>query len=182
MQRSQPKVRIGELTKTTLLMGCLQHSPRPVVRFCDLSKYIKDDAPTEKEQPSPQPTTLTAPVAPVMDNASSATFFTSTSGSDDSMDVEINGVDEEKELDDDLWEDDSEEEEADHQRLAEVRELASSSVMDIEEDEGVDVGVPDLSDQPALRTSVGVEPQPKPAKKVTNSQIPKVFQISDIQF
>ena len=145
-----------------------------------------DDAPTETEQPSLQPTTLTAPVTPVMDNASSATLFTSTSGSDDSMDVDINGVDEEQELDDDLWEDNSEDEEADHQRLAEVHELASSSVMDIEEDEGVDVGAPNLldllSDQPALRTSVGVEPQPKPAKKVTNSQIPRVFQISDIQF
>ena len=114
--------------------------------------------------------------------------MTSPGTSDDAMDVDVSGVDEEKELDGDLWEDDdSEEEEADCRRMAEARELASSSVMDIEEAEGVNVGIPDLldllSDRPASRPSesVGVEIQPNLARKA-NLQTPRVFQVSDIQF
>jgi len=102
------------------------------------------------------------------------------------MDVDLDGVDEEQELDDDLWEDeDTEEEENDRKRMAAAREVASSTVMDIEESEGISLQAPDLldllSDSPTSRTLAINEARPKTSKK-TNSREPRVFQVSDIQF
>ena len=63
-------------------------------------------------------------------------------------------------------------------------EMASSTVMDIEESEGINLQAPDLldllSDSPTSRTLDINVAKPKATKKV-NSQ-PKVFQVSDIQF
>jgi hypothetical protein len=100
--------------------------------------------------------------------------------------VDLDGVDEEQELDDDLWEEvDAEEEENDRKGMAAARELASSTVMDIEESEGISLQAPDLldllSDSPASKTLAVNKTRPKAPKKV-NSQEPKVFQVSDIQF
>ena len=72
------------------------------------------------------------------------------------MDVDLDGVDKEQELNDDLWEDeDTEEEENDQKRIAAAREVASSTVMDIKESEGISLQAPDLldllSDNPTLR-------------------------------
>jgi hypothetical protein len=98
-----------------LLRLCsLQRSQRPVVRFCDLAKYVKDEKPAEPDHTNIQ----LAAAATLFANAS----FTSTSSPGVSssaepgefMDVDLDGVDEEQELDDDLWEDeDTEEEEND---------------------------------------------------------------------
>lgn len=77
--------------------------------------------------------------------------------------MDLDGVDEEQELDDDLWEDeDATDEEND-------REVASCTVMDIEESEGVlacmellDL----LSDCPTLRTLAINEARLKASKKM----------------
>ena len=67
-----------------------------------------------------------------------------------------------------------------------ARELASSKVMNIEESEGISLDAPDLldllSDNPTSSTLTAVdEVKPKASKKI-NSQKPKVFHVSGIQF
>ena len=81
---------------------------------------------------------------------------------------------------------DSEEEENDQKRMGAAHELASSNMMDIEESEGISLDAPDLldllSDTPTSSTLTAVdEVKPKASKKI-NSQKPKVFHVSDIQF
>ena len=67
-----------------------------------------------------------------------------------------------------------------------AHELASSNMMDIEESEGISfkLDAPDLldllSDNPTSST-LTAEVKPKASKKI-NSQKPKVFHVSDIQF
>ena len=79
---------------------------------------------------------------------------------------------------------DSEEEENDQKKMGAAHELASSKVMDIEESEGFSLDAPDLldllSDNPTSST-LTAEVKPKASKKI-NSQKPKVFHVSDIQF
>jgi hypothetical protein len=100
-------------------------------------------------------------------------------------DADIEGVDEDNELDDELWED--EEDEAGDVLLA-ARETASGSVMDIEINDGVDVSVPQLqdflSDTPALSPLFNVEAGSTAARKATpvESSAPRVFEVPDIQF
>jgi len=83
---------------------------------------------------------------------------------------------------------DSEEDENDRIRMEAAHDVASSIVMDIEESEGISVQVPDLldllSDSPMLRTLTlhKVKPKALASSKKENSQEPKVFQVSDIQF
>jgi len=166
-----------------LCLCSLQRSQRPVVHFCDLAKYVKDKKPAEPDHTNIQSAASATPFA----NAS----FTSTSSPGISLstepgelkDVDLDGVDKEQELDDDLWEDeDAEEEENDRKRMAAAREVASSTVMDIE---GISLQAWDLldllSDSPTSRTLAINEARPKTSKKM-NSREPKVFQVSDIQF
>ena len=58
-------------------------------------------------------------------------------------------------------------------------------MMDIEESEGISLEAPDLldllSDSPTSGTLTIDKVKPKASKKI-NSQKPKVFQVSDIQF
>jgi hypothetical protein len=101
-------------------------------------------------------------------------------------DTDIEGVDEDNELDDELWEDEEEEEASDV--LLAARETASGSMMDIEINDGVDVSVPQLrdflSDTPALSPLFNVEAGPTTVRKVTpvESSVPRVFEVPDIQF
>ena len=94
------------------------------------------------------------------------------------MYVDIGGLDEEKELDGDLWEDeDSKTDKGDCQRMAEACGHSSYVVMDIEEAEGVNVCAPDLLDLLSDQSPfIGVPAQPK-ATKMTNSTVPKFFTI-----
>ena len=75
---------------------------------------------------------------------------------------------------------DAKEKENDRKRMAAVREVASSTVMDI----GINLQAPDLldllSDGPTSRTLTINKARPKASKKM-NSQEPSTF-FSDIQF
>jgi len=149
-------------------------SARPVVRFCDLSKYVKDS-----ESSIPVPST-SATTADVIQNPSSCSF-----PADETMDIE--GVDEQDEVDDTLWEDEDNEE--DNDVLLSARETASSSVMDVEAADGVDVSIPQLrdflSDTPAFSpliafTGVGGQSSMMNKAASTDSITPRVFQVPDV--
>ena len=138
-----------------------------------MAKYVNNEKPAEPTKSA---------------NASLASTSSqgiSSSAQAEPGDVDLNGLDEEQELDDDLlWgEVDTEEEEIDQLRMAAAHEVASSTVMDIEESEGVSLQAPGLdflSDSPISGTLTnqvnGVKP--KELKRI-NSKEPKVF---DIQF
>ena len=90
------------------------------------------------------------------------------------MDVDLDGVDEKQELDD-LWEnEDTEEEENDRKRMAAAREVASSTVVDIEESEGIILQAPDhldlLSGSPTSRTLAINKARPKTSKKMNSRE------------
>lgn len=101
-------------------------------------------------------------------------------------------VGETKGLEDGLWEDgddddaddEEEEEEEENPVLKSARETASSTAMDVEVDDGVDIGVAQLrdylSDHPSM--SPLVREGPKVIKKVASSSAPKVFEVRDMMF
>jgi len=55
--------------------------------------------------------------------------------------------------------------------------------MDVEVDDGVDIGVPQLcdylSDRPAMTPLVNVGEGPNPMKRAANSSAPRVFEVQD---
>jgi hypothetical protein len=86
------------------------------------------------------------------------------------VDVYTEGLDEENELDERLWEDsDSKDDKSDRKQLAAARAAASTDRMDIEGCEGVNVQVPDLldllSDTPVSSSMIGTE---APSKVIKN--------------
>ena len=174
--------------ETALFMHSLQRSQRPVVRFCDLAKYIKDEKPAKPESPNHMPNIESANASFTSTSSPDTGILSSTEPSE-LIDMDLDGVDEEKELDDDLWEEvDAEEEENDQKRMAAAREVASSTVMDIKESEGISLQAPDLldllSDSPTISRTLAINrdiAKPKASNKM-NSREPKVFQVSDIQF
>jgi hypothetical protein len=91
-----------------------------------------------------------------------------------------------KELDDGLWEDDDDDEEEEDPVLKSARETASSTTMDVELDDGVDIGVPQLrdylSDRPALSPLVDVREGSNETKKAAGSSAPRVFEVRDMTF
>jgi len=159
--------------------------PRPIVRFRDLSKYVKDGSAVGSNELR----TEQAAITHTPSTSSPSTPCTQPNVSE-VVGVDTEGVDEGNELDETLWEDsDSEEEdENDRKRLAATRAAASTDVMDIEECEGVNVQVPDLldllSDAPVSGSTVGAEAPPKVTKnlKGKTSQGPRVFEVSEIHF
>jgi hypothetical protein len=96
-------------------------------------------------------------------------------------------VGENKEPEDRLWEDDcdddnDEEEEEENTILKSACETASSTGMEVEVDDGVDVGVPQLcdylSDRPAMSPLVDVREGPNAMKAATrSSSTPRVFEV-----
>jgi len=85
-----------------------------------------------------------------------------------------------KELDDGLWEDDDDDKEEDPV-LKSACETTSSTTMDVELDDGVDIGVPQLcdylSDHPALSQLVDVGEGSNAMKKAVSSSAPRVFEV-----
>jgi hypothetical protein len=71
----------------------------------------------------------------------------------------MEGLDEDKELDNKLWEDEGDEDEGNNILLS-ARKTASSSTVDLETDDGVDVSVPQLHnylcDSPALTPLISI--------------------------
>jgi hypothetical protein len=99
----------------------------------------------------------------------------------------------ENKLKDILWEDgddddddDDGDEEDENPVLKSAREAASSTVMDVEEDDGVDIGVPQLrdylSDRPAMSPLVDVREGLNVTKRVASLSAPKVFEVRDMTF
>jgi hypothetical protein len=92
---------------------------------------------------------------------------------------------ENKELDDGLWEEDDNGEE-ENSVLTSACETASSATMDIEVDDGVDIGIPQLrdylSDHPTSSPLVNVGEGLTVTKKASDSNIPRVFEVPDIIF
>ena len=90
-------------------------------------------------------------------------------------------VEENKELDDGLWDGDDDDEEEENLVLKSACETASSTTIDVEVDDGVDVGVPQLrdylSDRPALSPLVNVREGLNVMKKVAGSSVPRVFEV-----
>ena len=83
--------------------------------------------------------------------------------------------------------DDGEEEEEENPGLKSARETASSTAMDVEVDDGVDISVPQLrdylSDHPAMSPLVDdVREGPNAMKKAASSSAPRVFEVRDIIF
>ena len=70
--------------------------------------------------------------------------------------------------------------------LKSAHETASSTTMDVEADNGVNVGVPQLcdylSDCPALSPLVNVREGLNVMKKVAGSSVPRVFEVQVITF
>jgi hypothetical protein len=103
-------------------------------------------------------------------------------------------VGENKEPEDRLWEDDcdddddEEEEEEENTVLKAARETASSTGMDVEVDDRVDVGVPQLCDylsnRPAMSPLVDVREGPNAIKKAAtqSSSTPRVFEVREMMF
>jgi hypothetical protein len=95
-------------------------------------------------------------------------------------------VGEDKELDDGLWEDDDDDDDDENSVLKSARETASSTTMDVEVDDGVDVGVPQLrdylSDRPASSPLVNVGEGPNVMKKAAGSSAPRVFEVREMTF
>ena len=89
-------------------------------------------------------------------------------------------VGEDKELDDRLWEDDDNDNK-EISVLKSAHETASSTTMDVEVDDGVDVGVPQLhnylSDRPASSLLVNVGEGPNVMKKAAGSSAPRAFEV-----
>ena len=144
-----------------------------------MTKYVSDEKPAEPDH------TKSANAASF---ASTSSQGISLSAQAEPGDVDLNGLDEEQELDDDLWEEvDTEEEEMDQKRMEAAHEMASSSVMDIEESEGISLQAPGLldllSDSPISGTLTNQvnEIKLKESKKI-KTKGPKVFHVSDIQF
>jgi len=102
----------------------------------------------------------------------------------DNLDADFEGVSGASELEEELWVDDGDKDE-DNEELIMARGIASSSMVNIEEDDGVDVSVPQLrdflSDTPALGllASIGVGSN---VRKTTGSERPRSFQVSEIHF
>ena len=94
-------------------------------------------------------------------------------------------VGEDKELDDGLWEDDGANDK-ENSVLKSAHETASSTTMDVEVDDGVDVGVPQLrdylSDRPASSPLVNVGEGPNVMKKAAGSSAPRVFEVREMTF
>jgi hypothetical protein len=103
----------------------------------------------------------------------------------DNLDADFEGVSGANELEEELWEDDGDEDE-DNEELIAARGIASSSMVNIEEDDGVDVSVPQLrdflSDTPALSLLANIGEGSNVTRKTTGSERPRVFQVSEIQF
>ena len=88
--------------------------------------------------------------------------------------------------DDDDDDDDGEEEEEDPV-LKSAQETANSTAMDIEVNDGVDIGIPQLldylSDHPAMSPLVDVREGPNVMKKpVANSSAHRVFEVRDMMY
>jgi len=102
----------------------------------------------------------------------------------DILDADFEGVSGASELEEELCVDDGDEDE-DNKELIMAHGIASSSMVKIEEDDGVDVSVPQLrdflSDTPALGllASIGVGSN---VRKTTGSERPRSFQVSEIHF
>jgi hypothetical protein len=65
-------------------------------------------------------------------------------------------------------------------------ETASSTAMNVEMDDGVDIGVPQildyLSDRPAMSSLVDVREGPDVTKRVASSSAPRSFEVQDMSF
>lgn len=150
---------------------------RPVVRFCDISKYVKD---TDRQAGSMKTATDSSD-AIVSRPASSSTKPLLAEPTEDSP----SEAGENKELDR-LWEDDEEERERENPVLKFACETASSTAMNVEVNDGVDVGVPQLrdylGDHPAMSPPVDVWEGPNATKKVACSSAPRVFEVRDAMF
>lgn len=100
---------------------------------------------------------------------------------------------ENEDLKDRLWEDDDisdddedEEEEEENPVLKSACETASSTGMEVEVDDGVVIGVPQLrdylSDFPAMSPLVDVKEGLRATKKATSLSAPRVFEVQDMTF
>jgi hypothetical protein len=101
----------------------------------------------------------------------------------DRLETNIEGINEANELDDGLWEDESESEE--DAMLGEAREAAAGTFMDLEDNDGVDVHVPQLLDYlsttPSSPPLVDLDVRPAVTKKRPASE-PKEFLVANIEF
>jgi hypothetical protein len=150
--------------------------PRPVVRFCDISKYVKD---TDRQAGSMKTSTDDALSLPAA-SSSTEPFLVAEP---------TEKVGESKEPEDRLWEDDcndeEEEEEEENTVLKSAHKTASSTGMDVEVDDGVDVGVPQLRDyfrdRPAMSPQVDVREGPNAMKKAAtrSSSTPRVIEVQE---
>ena len=164
---------------TLLLTGFPKASARPVVQFCDLSKYIQDS--------SSRPEVIKAPTTNIIPPSASSLPIDASEVEPDNMDPvdAMEGLDEDKELDDELWEDEGDEDEG-NDILLSAHKTASSSTMDLETDDGVDVSIPQLrnylNDSPVLTPLVSVSEGSNVTKRATASTVPKVFQVPEMTF
>jgi len=94
-------------------------------------------------------------------------------------------VEENKELDDGLWDDDDDDKEEENPPKVCMRDC-KQHYNGWEVDDRVDVGVPQLrdylSDCPALSPLVNVREGLNLIKKLAGSSVPKVFEVQDIMF
>jgi hypothetical protein len=188
LHRSATKVHLSALFHFVTPAIRLHQHPRPIVRFRDLSKYVKDgSAGTSNELHAEQAAIKHTPGP----TSSLSTLCTQPNTPEALADVDTEGLDEENELDERLWEDsDSEDDESDCKQLAAAHAAASTDRMDIEGCEGVNVQVPDLldllSDAPVSGSSsmISTEAPSKVTKnlKGKTSQGPRVFDVSGIHF
>ena len=99
----------------------------------------------------------------------------------------------ENELEGKIWEDgddnnndDDDGDEEEDPVLMSAHETASSTEMDIEKDDGVDIAVPPLrdylSDHLAMSPLVDVREGPRAMKKAASSSAPRVFEVQDMTF
>ena len=156
----------------------------PVVCFCDLSRYINNsESSTQGGSIQGQTSTTVATVDSFPPSNTSPVQH-------DNLNANSESVDEDNKLDNELWEleeeDDSDDEHNDI--LMSARTAASSCMMDIESDDGVDVSVPQLcdflSDTPVLSLLVNLRAgsSTTTTMKAAGSRMPRVFQVPEIDF
>ena len=125
---------VSHVSKNGLLESCFEDMSHPVVQFCNISKYVIDSS------------TLDQPEA-WMESCDTSAI------QNDNLDADFDGVSRASKLEEELWIDYGDEDE-DNEELIVACGIVSSSMLNIKEDDGVDVSVPQLqdflSDTPAL--------------------------------
>ena len=163
-------------------------SAQPVIRFCDLAKYINNSESGMQDTATQGQTTTTAATTSSSTSSNILPVQHVNLNTNSERNANSESVLEDNELDNELWEEEYDSDDEHNDVLMSAHAAASGSTMDIETDDGIDVSVPQLrdflSDIPvsSLLVNLMAGSSTTMTKKAAGSRMPRVFQVPEIDF